>query len=88
LSKSIIRANAEVTAGRVGGITMSVWRFSIEGNQVKAGSRQRLQLSMNGCNEPYRDRYWCPKLQWFRREPCPFVNLQECNNNKKMCGAV
>ena len=67
---------------------MSVWKFSIQGDKVKHGNRQRQKLTTHGCNEPYKNRYWCPKLQWFRRDPCPFINIHECNNYQKMCGII
>jgi len=67
---------------------MSVWRFSIQDDEVRYGNKQRRKLTSRGCNEPYKNRYWCPKRQWFRREPCPFLNLRECNNYKIMCGAI
>lgn len=67
---------------------MSVWKFSIHKNVVSIGKKHRRQLTTNGCNEPYKDRYWCPKLQWFRKESCPFANLRECENFTSMCGSV
>jgi hypothetical protein len=57
---------------------MAVWRFSIQGNKVRHGDRKRENLTAEGCNEPFKGRYWCPKLQWFQCEPCPFMNQQEC----------
>jgi hypothetical protein len=67
---------------------MDVWRFSIQGNKVMLGNKKRKKITADGCNEPYRDRYWCPKLQWFQCEPCPFLNLKECENFEIMCGAL
>lgn len=67
---------------------MALWKFSIEGAVVQHGTSRRGKITGTGCNEPYKNRYWCPKLQWFRREPCPFVDKQECENYKKMCGAI
>lgn len=67
---------------------MSVWEFSIQSNVVKIGNKVRRKLSANGCNEPYKDRYWCPKMKWFRKHSCPFVNFRECENFKAMCGSV
>lgn len=66
---------------------MSVWKFTIQGNLVKYGVKQRQKITGEGCNEPFKDRYWCPKSQWFKREPCPFVNRRECENFDRMCGA-
>lgn len=42
---------------------MTVWKFSIQGNVVKIGNKERRKLTPHGCNEPYKDRYWCPKMQ-------------------------
>ncbi len=67
---------------------MTIWQFSINGRTVTAGEKSRPQLSANGCNEPFKDRYWCPKRQWFLKESCPFVNRRECNNFEAMCGVV
>ncbi len=67
---------------------MSIWKFSIQGEIVSHGSKERRKLTSQGCNEPYKNSYWCSKLQWFRREPCPFINQHECENYKIMCGAI
>jgi len=65
-----------------------IWRFSIKDDKVNSGRKQRQQISRNGCNEPFKNRYWCPKCQWFRKEPCPFINRRECDNYKAMCGSL
>lgn len=67
---------------------MAVWRFEVQGNEVRFGEKKRLKLTRDGCNEPYQDRYWCPKKQWFRRTPCPFESQAECDNYVKMCGCL
>lgn len=67
---------------------MAVWRFSIQGNQVNNGKQTRAALCRNGCNEPFKNRFWCPKLQWFRTEACPFANQRECDNYQVMCGCL
>ena len=67
---------------------MAVWRFSIRGDEVRFGNKNRKKLTKDGCNEPYRNRYWCPKLQWFQCEPCPFINMVECENFETLCGAL
>jgi len=66
----------------------SVWRFEVRDEVVMIGSRNRRKITPTGCNEPFKDRYWCPKRQWFQREACPFANLRECNNFENMCGRV
>ena len=66
---------------------MSVWKFSIQGDIVTQGGKQRKKITREGCNEPFKDRYWCPKAQWFKKEHCPFVNRHECENFELMCGA-
>lgn len=65
-----------------------IWKFSIKGKVVSYGTRERCRLSAVGCNEPYKDRFWCPKLQWFRKERCPFLNRRECENYEVMCGCL
>ena len=67
---------------------MSVWRFTVQGDVVSMGERQRVKISATGCNEPFKGRYWCPKRQWFSKEACPFVNLRECEIFETMCGAL
>ncbi len=65
---------------------MAIWRFSIKGNVVRHGGRQRQQLTRTGCNEPFKNRFWCPKQRWFMKERCPFINQRECRNFDQMCG--
>lgn len=67
---------------------MPVWRFAIQDDVVAYGERKRQKITRDGCNEPYKGKYWCPKLQWFRRDTCPFLNRQECENFEVMCGSL
>lgn len=67
---------------------MSIWKFSIQERQVRHGKKNRMQLTLDGCNEPFKDRFWCPKLQWFKTSPCPFVNRNECESYERMCGGL
>lgn len=67
---------------------MAVWRFEIRENEVRYGEKKRRKVTEDGCNEPYKDRYWCPKTQWFRLTPCPFENQKECDNYISMCGCL
>ena len=67
---------------------MKVIKFTIEGDQVHFGAKDRQKLTKNGCNEPYKDRYWCPKKKWFNTEPCPFKCQRECDNYETMCGII
>ncbi len=66
----------------------NIWNFTIQNNTVTAGRRVRKQISGNGCNEPFKDRYWCPKRQWFNKDICPFMNRRECENYEAMCGCI
>ena len=67
---------------------MSLWQFTVQGNVVRYGKKQRQKITRKGCNEAYKERYWCPKTRWFRKEMCPFVNRTECENFKLMCGCL
>ncbi len=67
---------------------MSVWRFRIEGEHVYHGDECRQKNTRDGCNEAYLGRFWCPKIQWFRITPCPFVSRRECENYIQMCGCL
>ncbi len=64
----------------------SIWQFSVQAGQVNQGMKQRRMLTSNGCNEPFKDRYWCPKKQWFMKEACPFIDRRECSNYARMSG--
>ncbi|MDH5297750.1 MAG: hypothetical protein OEV91_01885 [Desulfobulbaceae bacterium] len=67
---------------------MSIWKFTVEDEMVRYGDNKRQRLTTQGCNEPFRGRYWCPKLKWFRKESCPFTNQRECTNFEAMCGSL
>lgn len=54
--------------------------------QCFSKTRKALSSSPRGCNEPFKDMWWCPEKKWFSKEPCPFINDRECQNYKKMCG--
>lgn len=64
---------------------MTIWQFSLQSGKVTHGRKQRRMLSSNGCNEPFKDRFWCPKSKWFSKEPCPFMNRHECHSYARMC---
>jgi hypothetical protein len=67
---------------------LKVWRFKIKDDTIISGNKIRKKISRNGCNEPFKDRFWCPKMQWFKREQCPFMNRHECENFEIMCGSL
>lgn len=67
---------------------MALWKVNMDGKYVHFGPVRRRRLTTNGCNEPFSDRYWCPRKKWFLREPCPFVNRRECDNYIKMTGSI
>ncbi|MBU1558051.1 hypothetical protein KKC45_03755 [Patescibacteria group bacterium] len=64
--------------------------FTIEGESVtpfsERNARKLLTKESKGCNEPFKDRYWCPKMEWFMKEACPFMNKRECKNFENMAG--
>ncbi|OQX16416.1 MAG: hypothetical protein BWK76_11680 [Desulfobulbaceae bacterium A2] len=64
---------------------MSIWRFSIHDGMVSHGDKERRLLTPHGCNEPFKNHYWCPKIHWFMNEPCDFLNQHECHNFDSMC---
>ncbi len=65
---------------------MTIWQFSIQDRDVSYGKRKRKLLTQKGCNEPFKDRFWCPKKNWFMTEACPFINKRECENFSSMSG--
>ncbi len=67
---------------------MKVWKFTISNGKVSAGPKQRKAITIDGCNEPFKGRFWCPSRKWFLSEPCPFEDRNECRNFKIMCGIL
>ncbi len=67
---------------------MHVWKFQIHNGKVSVGMKRRRAMTVDGCNEPFKSRYWCPSRQWFMTAPCPFVNRQECRKFEIMCGIL
>ena len=65
---------------------MAIWQFTIKDSDVSYGSCKRRLLTAKGCNEPFKDRYWCPQKKWFVTDICPFVNRRECENFSQMSG--
>jgi len=64
-----------------------ILKFQFCDQKIKPFAQKiRKKITKNGCNEPFKDRYWCPKKEWFSKDPCPFVNQRECQNFKQMCG--
>ena len=57
---------------------------------VKIGSRlvRGRPITCDGCNEPLKDRFWCPKKKWLFKECCPFFNRRECESFKRICCGV
>ena len=64
-----------------------LWTVEIDGKDIVIGGRRRTKLHPSGCNQPYRNAFWCPKKHWFQSKPCPFVNRRECDNYARMCGS-
>ena len=67
---------------------MTLLNVHIEDNYIVIGSKRRKMLTEHGCNEPFKDRFWCPRKKWFMKGPCPFLNKIECGNYKQMCGSL
>ena len=65
---------------------MAIWQFTVHDREVSYGGRKRRLLTPKGCNEPFKDRYWCPQTKWFTTEVCPFINRRECENYAQMSG--
>lgn len=67
---------------------MKILRFGIWGGRVVFGKIWREKMTLDGCNEPYKGRYWCPEKKWFIKASCPFANRKECNSFKRQCGKI
>ena len=67
---------------------MSLWQVKIEGEYIHIGDVKRRKTHPHGCNERFKDVYWCPRKRWFNRAPCPFVNWHECDIFQRMCGNI
>ncbi len=55
--------------------------------KMRLGSYSRKALTPSGCNEPFKNAYWCPKKKWFSTEPCPFANRFECISFSRFAGS-
>ncbi|MGE4299844.1 MAG: hypothetical protein AB7E47_17640 [Desulfovibrionaceae bacterium] len=64
-----------------------LWQVTMRDNTVVWGDRRRTLLTANGCNEPFKGRFWCPRKKWFRTTPCPFASRHECGAYQRMCMA-
>lgn len=40
---------------------MAIWQFTVTDKDVSYGVRNRRLLTAKGCNEPFKERYWCPR---------------------------
>lgn len=67
---------------------MSVWQVSLQGAHLRLGRTLAHKLHARGCNQPFKGRFWCPKKGWFNTKPCPFTCRTECDNFRRMCGAL
>jgi hypothetical protein len=65
---------------------MAIWKFTVTDKDVTYGACNRRLLTAKGCNEPFKDRYWCPRKKWFILEVCPFINRRECEDFAQMSG--
>ena len=62
---------------------MAVWTVGNKDGEMRFGSFSRKSTTPSGCNEPFKNAYWCPKKKWFSREPCPFSNKLECMSKEE-----
>uniref|UniRef100_A0A7C4AG66 Uncharacterized protein n=1 Tax=Fundidesulfovibrio putealis TaxID=270496 RepID=A0A7C4AG66_9BACT len=67
---------------------MALWSVSTSDDTIRFGSKARRMTGNRGCNEPFKGNFWCPGRKWFAKEPCPFVSKAECDNYRRMCGAI
>jgi hypothetical protein len=67
---------------------MSLWKVETDEEFISFGEKRRKKTNAKGCNEPFKGRYWCPRLRWFAKAPCPFLNRQECDSYRRQCGAL
>lgn len=67
---------------------MTLWKVKSDGDYIVMGNQRRKMLTANGCNEPFKGRFWCPRKRWFMNGPCPFLNKQECGNYRQICGTL
>jgi len=52
------------------------------------GKVLKIKPACNGCNAYKHRKFWCPKTQSFKKEPCPFSNRRDCDNYQRMCGEL
>jgi hypothetical protein len=67
---------------------MALWMVSPGNGTIRFGSKSREMITPTGCNEPFKNSFWCPGKKWFSKKPCPFTCRQECDNFRRMCGAI
>lgn len=67
---------------------MAIWNVQFGEGVVSFGSKSRKALTESGCNEPFKNCFWCPKKRWFSKGPCPFESKAECENFQRWCGAL
>ena len=60
--------------------------FKVKEGRVIFGIQKRSSLTKRGCNEPFKNHFWCPRKRWFMRSACVFVNQRECENYRRLCG--
>ncbi len=61
-------------------------QFKVSNKEVAIGRKKRRQLTTNkdGCNEPFKNKFFCPLLGWFMNKPCAFTCKRECDNYQQM----
>jgi hypothetical protein len=68
--------------------TMALWNVSHANGKVRFGSFTRKATTPSGCNEPFKNAFWCPKRKWFAAQPCPFSSKYECMSFARFSGSL
>ncbi len=53
-------------------------RFKVGNYTFDDGFVKETTKNKDGCNHPYKKRFYCPLKQWFMKEPCNHKNMSEC----------
>jgi len=67
-----------------------VLRVTCNHSGLQIGKFKRRLLNKNwtfscGCNEPWKNHFWCPRQKWFMKTPCVFINKFECQLFENQC---
>lgn len=67
---------------------MIISSIKIENGYLVVGFKKVKLFNLSGCNQPFKDSFFCPHKKWFMSEPCPFESKAECSMYARWCGGL